>query len=325
MHFLSRATLLAALIAPCASPLATAAGTATRGPVTVPADVVQSETQETGVISLNPARDSVSTVHGYDSTTSISVDADNGIIKGYAEFDLPSDATLPLSATVGSSVQGSLTSPITFAGGATWPRTVTAELSFDGSFVATNSFPTFALTGNITASTFTGSPFTQSIYQSQLVFAMSKLTPTYAPQVITTSVESRTENGVTTTTPAYSGASQTALDASAASLDAIVRLSFDVQPGVPYVLSSHVNGIVTAEPGSQQSATDGELLASAGILDFSNTAQLRLFVPQDVTVTGDALLDNIVIASAVPEPQIATMMLAGLLGIGVLARRRARK
>ncbi|TVO58782.1 PEP-CTERM sorting domain-containing protein [Denitromonas halophila] len=320
MFFARRATLPLALIALCLTSVAHAAGTAVRGPSTAAADASEVVTQYSGFIDLNPARSAVSTVHGYDSVTSISVDTDNGIIKGYAEFDLPTDSTLPLSATVGSAVQGSLSSPLTFFGG-TGPQTVTAELRFDGSFDALRGLPTFSLTGNITATSFTAIPFTQSLYQSQLTFLMSAVTPTYVPQVLTLGHESQTAGGVTTDTPFYAGATQVAVDASATSLDAIVRLSFDVMPGQAYNISSFVNGLVTAEPGSNQTATHGDLLSSAGVLDFSHTAQLALYVPQGVTVVGDPLIHQIVV-TAVPEPQAAGMLLAGLVLVAGIARRR---
>ncbi|MBT0963679.1 hypothetical protein [Denitromonas iodatirespirans] len=320
MSFACRATLPLALVALCLTSTAQAAGTGVRGPSTAAADASEIQTLATGLIDLNPSRTPVSTVHGYDSITSISVDADNGIIKGYAEFDLPSDSSLPLSATIGSAVQGSLHSPLTFIGG-TGPQTVTAELRFDGSFAALRGLPTFSLTGNITATSFTTAPFTQSLYQSQLSFLMSAVTPNYAPEVLMLGHESQTAGGVTTDTPFYAGATQVAVSSSAAALDAIVRLSFDVMPGLAYNINSFVNGLVTAEPGSQQTSTHGDLLSSAGVLDFSHTARLALYVPQGVTVVGDSLVNQIVV-TAVPEPQAAGMLLAGLLTLGAIVRRR---
>lgn len=323
MSFSRRAIVPLALIALSFTSFTHAAGTAVRGPSTVAADDAEVVTLTTGLIDLNPSRTSVSTVHGYDSVTSISVDTDKGIIKGYAEFDLPTDSTLPLSATVGSAVQGALHSPLTFIGGS-GPQTVTAELRFDGSFDALRGLPTFSLTGNITATSFTTAPFTQSLYQSQLSFLMSAVTPTYAPQVLTLGHESQTAGGVTTDTPYYAGATQVAVNSAAASLDAIVRLSFDVMPGQAYNINSFVNGLVTAEPGSQQTSTHGELLSSAGVIDFSHTAQLALYVPQGVTVVGDPLVNQIVV-TAVPEPQAASMLLAGLLALAGIARRRTAR
>ena len=195
---------------------------------------------------------------------------------------------------------------------------------FDGSFDALRGLPTFSLTGNITATSFTTAPFTQSLYQSQLSFLMSAVTPTYAPQVLTLGHESQTAGGVTTDTPYYAGATQVAVNSAAASLDAIVRLSFDVMPGQAYNINSFVNGLVTAEPGSQQTSTHGELLSSAGVIDFSHTAQLALYVPQGVTVVGDPLVNQIVV-TAVPEPQAASMLLAGLLALAGIARRRTAR
>jgi len=302
--------------------LAQAAGTAVRGPSTAAADASETGSASTGVIDLNPSRSTVSTVHGYDSVTSISVDADNGIIKGYAEFGMANDGTYNVNDTIGSSVFGAVSSPVTFIG-ASAPFTVTAELRFNGSFTALDGMPTFTLAGNITASTFTAIPFTQSIYQSQAVFMMSKATTLYEPVVVLTSQSTENIGGVETVDPAYAGATQVVVDDSAASLEAIVRLSFEVDPTQSYLVSSHLLGIATAEPDATSSGSTLDLLASAGVVDFSHTGVLSLYVPQGVTVAGDPLLQNIVVTS-VPEPSTYALMLAGVLTVGI-ARRRTRR
>lgn len=302
--------------------LAQAAGSAVRGPSTAAADASETASSNTGIIDLNPAQAVVSTVHGYDSVTSISVDTDNGIIKGYAEFEMANDGTYNIDDTIGSSVFGALSSPVTFIG-ASAPFTVTAELRFNGSFTALDGMPTFTLAGNITASTFTAIPFTQSIYQSQAVFLMSKATTLYEPVVVLTSQATENIGGDETVDPAYAGATQEVVSDSADSLEAIVRLSFEVDPTQSYVISSHLLGLATAEPGATPAGSTVDLLASAGVVDFSHTGVLSLYVPQGVTVTGDALLQNIVV-TAVPEPATYALMLAGVLTVGIARRRRQR-
>lgn len=312
-------TAIAALVLLSASAAVRAEGIASRGPSTaVPGDT-EMASGASGLIELNPSRTEVTTTLGYTSTTSVSVDADRGIIKGYAEFDLPSDGVFDLTDTIGSTAYGGLTSPVTFTG-ASDPFTVTAELRFDGSFAALVGQPTFQLAGNITASTFTAIPYTVDIYQSQAVFSLSAVTPTYTPEAILTGHASHTAGGVTTDDEAYAGATQVIVSDEADALEAIVRLSFEVDPAQSYVITSHVLGLVTAEPGASMSGTEGELLASSGIVDFSHTGVFSLYVPAGVSVSGDALLENVVVA--VPEPAAYALMLAGLGVVGAFARRR---
>lgn len=300
--------------------LAVAAGSAVRGPSNVAADDSEVANAASGLIELNAARERVSTVHGYDSVTSISVDADRGVIKGYAEFELPGSGTFNTADTIGSSVFGSVSSPVTFSG-ATAPFTVTAELRFDGSFTALDGLPTLSLAGNITASTFTAIPFTQSIYQSQLAFIMSKATATYEPVAVLTSLATEDIGGVETVDPAYAGATQVVVSDAASSLEGIVRLSIEVDPAQSYIFSSNLLGLVTAEPGSFSSGSSAELLASAGVVDFSHTGEFTLYVPQGITVSGDSLMQNVVV-TAVPEPASYALMLAGLLTVGIARYRR---
>ena len=94
----------------------------------------------------------------------------------------------------------------------------------------------------------------------------------------------------------------TEVDMAGLSLGTVLELAAE-RPGAAMVLLGTEDHRMTLGRG---------LIAGIGSLD----------VPQGVTVSGDALLNNIVIATAVPEPQIAGMMLAGLLGVGWMARRR---
>ena len=308
--------MLVALLSPWT---AFAAGTAVRGP-DIPAATGGGErvTVPSGVVELNPARDTVRTDYGVESTTFIKVDATNGIMGGSAESNLDSLTTVPKDGvSVVSVAQGNLSSPITFSGAGT----VTAELAFDGSFEVFDGTPTMFLIGNLTASSFAAIPFEQSLYSSQLSFTLSEGVGVSDPEWQFLSSESQTSGGVTTTKDSYAGAAFTVNSDTRDNLDGVVRLAFDVEFGRSYLINANITGLVSPQVDGETS-TDFELGPSAGLVDFSNTATLSLFVPEGMVATGDPLLAQIV--TTVPEPAAYAMMLGGLALVGTVARRQRR-
>ena len=65
-------------------------------------------------------------------------------------------------------------------------------------------------------------------------------------------------------------------------------------------------------------AFDANAGTSGGVADFSHTAQLSIIAPNGVKWTSDSGQ----LLTAVPEPEIYAMLLAGLGLLSVIARRR---
>ena len=299
---------------------ATAAGTASRGPSTPAADEFELGSAETGVIELNPSRATVTTDYGFDSISSVRVDADRGIIGGYAETELSRAVTIPLT-TFSTTVTGSLSTPLRFESLDGEPISVAAELTMRGSFSALAGNPGFSLSASILA--FVGAPVDGSVgvYFSELVLAGT------ASGIDTGTIGTALyRDGLNFTTVDYAGATQDVLSVDPSSFSAVVRLAFDLLPGENNGLQVSLGGFVIPEALSAPSPDGTEFAPSHGVLDFSHTAELSLYVPPGVSVSGESFVANIVKVSAVPEPRPYTMLLAGLAILPVALRsRRTRR
>jgi len=295
-------------------------GNATRAPINPAGDAQVSTVNDGSIINLNPDRDVVSTNAGYDSVTSIRVDTTTGVIKGYAEYDLNQDQTYQtIEEAGGSAAQGVLTLD-TFLVGPADPNApdtvdVTVEMAIHGSFTINNGTPTLGLFGDLSATTFNPFlPLGGTNYQSLLGFSSTALnTPSDPVTTVFTGVESPLFGG---SSMDYAGATADILGLTTDNLDAILRLTFPLALGDSFLLNGFVNGTAGPSPDpADLDITDGvSILAAAGIVDFSNTVQLRVLLPEGYSLGGDdPLLNNIVYASAVPVPASIWLMLSGLL------------
>ena len=306
-----------------AAPGVLATGNAVRGPATAVGGM-ESVINASGVIELNAARDPVTATPGFESITSIRVDATLGVMGGYAEFDMDADHIVPLGTAVGSSATGLLS----FDASVDAPEPGTLydliiEMPFDGRFSAIDGRPTLALTGNLSVTAFSVLPFAGTIYQSQLIFELSAANETYDVLPIFDGVQSPLGGGPSTP---FTGATADIRGASADRLDAILRLTIPVEDGTSLLISSFVSGIAAPEPGDEFSDTELEVLASAGVVDFTETASLRIIVPRGVTLVGtDPLLGHIVVPAPVPVPAAGWLFGAALASVSMLRgwRRQA--
>ncbi len=336
---MKRSTLIAGTVAAylCTfliSVNAHAAGTATRSPINVVGDTDVVSVTDGSIIDLNPGRVSVSTNSGYNSTTSIRVDSNAGVIRGYAEYDLGQNRTYATVEEVGGSTAFGILSLDTFlVGSSNDPAAadtvdVTIEMAFDGSFTANNGAPSLLLIGDLNATTLsTGLPVSGNIYQSLLSFTSTELNSPADPVTTTFSgVQSSLFGGASID---YAGASAEVLGSSMNDLNAILRLTFPLALGDSFILNGIVTGIAGPAPDpADVDFTDGiSVLASAGIVDFSNTARMRIFLPDGYSLGGgDPLLDNIVNPTTVPVPAALWLMLSGLislLSIKTVGRKRS--
>ncbi|MCP5235543.1 MAG: hypothetical protein H6945_07375 [Zoogloeaceae bacterium] len=299
---------------------AIAAGTASRGPSTPAADELELGSAESGVVELNPSRATVTTDYGIDSISSVRVDTDQGVIGAYAETKLANGVTIPLAAFP-TTVGGNLATPLRFASRGSEPIPVEAELTMHGSFAALAGNPGFTLSASILA--LVGAPVDGSagVYFSELV-----LGGTASGIDAGTIGTALYRDGLNFTTVDYAGATQNVLSADPSSFSAVVRLAFDVLPSDNNVLQVSLGGFVIPEAVGAQSPDGTEFAPSHGVLDFSHTAELSLYVPPGVSVGGDSFVANILQVSAVPEPRSYMMLLAGLAILTpVLRAKRERE
>jgi len=309
-------------------------GNATRSPINPAGDAEVSTVNDGSIIDLNPNRDVVTTNAGYDSVTSINVDTTTGVIRGYAEYDLNQNQTYQtIEEAGGSSAQGVLTLDTFLVGPAdpNAPDTVdiTVEMAIHGSFTIINGTPTLGLFGDLSATTFNSFlPISGTNYQSLLGFSSSALnSPSDPVTTIFTGVESPLFGG---SSMDYAGATADILGSTTDSLDAVLSLTFSLTRGDSFLLNGFVNGTVgpSPDPGDLDATNGVSILAAAGIVDFSNTARLRVLLPEGYSLGGDdPLLNNIVYVSAVPVPASIWLMLSGLIalsGIKLSARKNQK-
>lgn len=105
-------------------------------------------------------------------------------------------------------------------------------------------------------------------------------------------------------------------------LNAVLSVTFPLKIGDSFLLTALVHGIVNPEPDAQNNDADVindiAMLSSAGAVNFANTANLRILLPEGYSLGGDApLLTNIVLTTPVPLPS-AFWLMAG--GIGMFFR-----
>jgi len=304
-------------------------GNAVRGPVNPEGDSVVSTVNDGSIIDLNSSREVVSTNAGYDSVTSIRVDTTSGVIQGYAEYDLAQDQTYQTIEEAGGSAAHGVLSLETFLIGPGNPNepdtvNVTVEMAIHGAFTINNGTPTLGLYGDISATTFNPLlPLNGTNYQALLGFNSTALSTPDEPVTTTfTGVESPLFGG---TSSDYAGATAEILGLTTDNLDAILRLTFPLTLGDTFLLNGLVNGIAGPSPDANDTdLTDGiSVLAASGAVDFSNTAELRILLPEGYSLGGlDPLATNIVYASAVPVPASIWLMLSGLLALTGIKRVR---
>lgn len=307
-------------------------GNATRTPVTPQGGDQTVSVQDGSIIDFNPNRNLVvSAATGATSITSVKVDTTNGDIHGYAEFALDQDFVYPtLNEFEGATATGML-SLNTFLVGPANPNLpitvdITVELDVHGAFVVNKGTPTLLLVSDLAATTFNPVlPSSGSIYQSNLDFISSIAQAGNSPvETLFGSAVSPLGGGESKD---YAGASANILTAELNNLNAVLSVTFPLKIGDSFLLTALVSGSVTPEPDAQNNdadvTTDIAVLSSAGAVDFSNTANLRIFLPEGYSLGGDdPLLSNIVSTTPVPLPAAFGFMVSGIALLFSFGRKR---
>lgn len=306
-------------------------GGASRSPINTVGDGEAVSVEDGGIIDLNPTRNGVSTEAGYDSVTSINVDTSAGIIRGYAEYSLAENTTYSSVTEVGgSTVGGTLTLDTFLIGpsGSNTPDTVdvTVEMDFDGSFIINDGSPTLLLAGDIVATTINSLfPLNGTIYQSNLNFLSTIESPVANPvETIFASSKAPLSGGAGTD---FEGASVSIESATLDELHAILSLTFPLAIGDSFMLNGVIIAGATASPDPANTDPLGvvDILAAEGAVDFSNTARMKIFLPDGYSLGGDdPLLENIVHTTVVPVlPSIWFLgsALFGLFGVNFYSKK----
>ena len=321
-----RAAFLALL---CAALPVHANGIAQVQPADASGQGIAESVSDGSTVSINPALDTITLANGMRTTASASVDTTQGIIRGYAGFALDSPVSLNLATdAVGASGSGTLSLLGALAGPgipqAPGRVNVTVEFRFDGAFLRQAGIPSLTLDGNLSVTRIDSLvPTSGTIYQSHQSFLQTALNN--ANGSVSSLFEGRQSPLGGGPASGYAGASAQVFSATAADLDAVVRLSFAASVGDMLMISAMAAGTATPEPDPADDATDGRVsvFASAGAVDFRNTGRLSVFLPAGYSLAGsDPLLDNVVFTTPVPEPSAVWLMLAGVVLLGGLMRRR---
>lgn len=301
-------------------------GQASWGPINSAGDLDAVSVDDGSIIDINPARNTISTDAGFDAISSINVDTTTGVIKGYVEYDLANPQTYSNIAEAGSSSAGGGVTLDTFLTGPADPGApdtidVTVEMSLHGSFVINSGSPTLLFAGDLALTTFDALalPISGTIYQSAFSF--------HSPAIGMPGADVDTTFGSSVAeflgpSMDYAGASVELISAELDNLEAILRLTAPVSVGDSFLLTGFVIGGAGPSPDpADTDMNDGvDVLASAGAVDFSNTASIRILLPDGYSFSGaDPLLDNIVVAAPVPLPAPLYLMFAAC---AMLVRRK---
>lgn len=310
-------------------------------------DSINTVTEPSGYISLNPSLNKVSNPEGYSHTTSVEVNQATGQIKGYSAYELntakPVTRSQNLIGTVAgtndlaliANASGSIIYDTVVSGpqaGSTGVATVLIDV--EGAFNYNFGAPALGLLGVVSitlapggdmfnsTSFIAGGRYTNFDLQSNLPNAAS--------------VESSQEYQIFDTFGALLSASAfpnviptvqfLSLNPSALAMQ--VSLSVPINNGDRLIIGGSAAGSAThgfLEDFRQiPEGQTGQVDAAAGSVDFRNTASLGIELPAGFALIGDdPPPPSIVFQSApVPVPASAWFMLSALAGLALIQRRQ---
>ncbi len=284
------------------SPLVVADGGATRTPANSFGDDQTSSAENGEIIDLNPNRLPVVTPDGMESVTSMRVDSSTALIQGYVAYDLDQAQSYPTSDDVSSAATGGFITLDTFLaapGNPNAPDTVdiTIELDLTGFFEINAGAPTMILQGDIALTTFNlANPAGGLIYQTTFGFLSSALNDVNNP--VSTNFGS-TVNALFGGDPQdFNGGAVIINSQALDDLSAKLTLTVPVTLGDSFLLTGFVLGGIAPQPDPADLDPEDpvDVVPSSGVIDFSNSANIRILVPEGYAFEGDdSLLDNIVL------------------------------
>lgn len=293
---------LVAVVLLLTSPLVVADGGATRTPANSAGDDQTSSAENGEIIDLNPSRLPVVTPDGMESVTSMRVDSSTALIQGYVAYDLDQAQSYPTTDDATSAVPGGFITLDTFLaapGNPNAPDTVdiTIEIDLTGIFEINTGAPTMILQGDIALTTFDPTnPFDGLIYQTTFGFLSSALNDVNNP--VSTNFAS-TVNALLGDDPQDFDGGAVIIDSQVLDdLSAKLTLTVPVTLGDSFLLTGFVLGGIGPQPDPADIDPEDPLdvVASSGVIDYSNSANIRILVPEGYAFEGeDPLLDNVVL------------------------------
>lgn len=284
------------------SPSAIADGGATRSPANALGEDETASVQNGAVIDLNPNGLPVVRPDGMESVTSILVDSSTALIQGYVSYDLDQAQSYPTLNDVTDAGTAGFITLDTFlaADNPNAPDTVdiTIELDIEGLFDILDGAPTMIFQGDIALTTFDPvNPTAGLIYQTTFGFLSSALNDINDP--VTTNFGSTVSPLLGGGPQDYDGGAVTINSQELNDLNATLTLTAPVTLGDSFLLTGLVFGGITPQPDPLDTDIQDpiDVVPSSGVIDYSNSASIRILVPEGYAFQGsDPLLDNIILA-----------------------------
>ncbi len=300
----SSSSILALVALLLTSPLVVADGGATRTPANSAGDDQTSSAEDGEIIDLNPNRLPVVTPDGMESVTSMRVDSSTALIQGYVAYDLDQAQSYPTSDDVSGAVTGGFITLDTFLaapGNPDAPDTVdiTIEIDLSGLFEINAGAPTMLLQGDLALTTFDPANLADGlIYQTTFGFLSSALNDVNNP--VSTNFGSTVNSLFGGEPQSFDGGAVIINSQAPDDLSAKLTLTVPVTLGDSFLLTGFVLGGIAPQPDPADIDPEDpvDVLPSSGVIDFSNSASIRILVPEGYAFEGDdPLLDNIVLVS----------------------------
>jgi hypothetical protein len=281
---------------------------------------------------VNPARDVVTSVDGYQTITGLASNQAQGTIRGYASYQLDAPTVIARPANPGKvnvdgtfAYFGNVKADPALPVGA--PVNAIVELTVHGSFAQITGQPWLALAGGIAVSRYHGDVDT---YSAEVSF--SNVTAAGWQGTIDAQLKYDLTGPVANVPADPAGtwaAGSRIISDNPDNLLAVLRLTIPVEVGdllvMPGVIGATATHAYAHDPESISVGDDINIMAAHGVVDFSNTATLRVYLPAGYTLTGpNAPGSAILLTSAVPEPATSVLLLAGLGLVMVVVWRGQR-
>ena len=293
-------------------------------------------------LDINPGRSWVNNPEGYAHLGSLSIDATQGTLKGYAAYRLDEaksivkspnligiDALDPARRGPLANVVGALTFSASVDAPEGETQLVTLQLSLDGRLVEQIGHPTLSIVGAASIVNNLGGDFHgASVDAAFSNFDYANSAIVYDGAIHTSDAFTVLDFAGQRMEPPYAtGLSHTVqyLSTNPDSLGVVMSVTAPVRRGDSLTFISLVGAVATHGFVDDFFALDvgasGQVAAAAGYADLLNTGRMRIFLPEGVSLSGiDAPPPGIVFVTSVPEPATALLCLAGLV---LMVTRRA--
>ena len=313
-----------------------------------PSDAVDSLDTQTaaGYININPDLDAVVSNEGYSHTTHVEVDQSTGLIRGYSGYDFDTGGSISRTGNLISSIvgtgepalvansSGSIIYDATVVGPAGGgPASATFFIDVEGSFNYETGAPALGLLGAVSLNVAPGGNLFAA--QNYIVggqyhnFDDDNLIPQAGSIFTREDFQVLDSFGNTVAEPDLTGIFPEVefISSDEDDLSLRVSLTVSVQDGDRLIFGGTAAGSAThaflEDFRDIGVGEEGDVAAASGFVDFLNTANLGIELPEGYSFEGAGAppLSIISTPSEVPLPASAWLFLTGLLGLASVKRR----